>query len=66
MKNKDPEEILRLAYLLRSSAGRNTNNAIPRHVLPKVKVAGRDIPQRASPSVQGQWKPASVGSNQKP
>lgn len=57
VKNESEEEILRVAYLLRSTKGKKPSLQLPRHKTPLVQVEGSRHPMRASNSVQGKWFP---------
>ncbi|KAK9838335.1 hypothetical protein WJX81_005350 [Elliptochloris bilobata] len=65
VKNQPAGEVLRFAVFLRSAAGRRTSERVnPRQVLPVVKRDGL-VRVRASPSVQGQWRPGLFAAAEK-
>ena len=57
VKNKDESEILRVAYLLRSAAGRKTCLPLRRETPALVRSRNGRVTAVASTSVQGRWRP---------
>ncbi len=64
VKNQPAGEVLRFAVFLRSAAGRRTGERVnPRQVHPVVRRDGLER-VRASPSVQGVWRPGMFAAAQ--
>ena len=57
VKNKDEAEILRVAYLLRSTAGRKTSLPLRREAPALLRSRDGRVTAVASTSVQGRWRP---------